>query len=218
MNKQGQIFLLLTILAVTFLLTISTVLLNIQVSEYSQPSADSGKLYEAWDNTVTSAVQIMSVQISYNTNNGATNSSTLTLSPHFDDLVLYLNSKGLVASIEEVSEQYTISPLGQTYSQAMLNTSLDIYIATSSGAKLQGNVTLSVSYNAVIAGSNNLLIVYKLVNNNSYFLNNVGVASLNGNSIQNTGNGSYQLLAPITTPDTLTITTSDFVILQVQLP
>ena len=213
MNKQGQIFLLLTILAVTFLLTISTVLLNIQVSEYSQPSADSGKLFEAWDNTVTSAVQIMSVQISYNTNNIIGNSTALTLTPYFNDLVLYLNSKGLVASIAEVSEQYTISPNGQTYAQAMLNTSLDIYIATSSGAKLQGNLTLSVSYNAVITGNN--LIVYKMVNDNSFFLNNVNVVPQTLlTPVQNNGNGLYNL--PGT--DTYDITTSDFVTLQVQLP
>lgn len=213
MNKQGQIFLLLTILAVTFLLTISTVLLNIQVSEYSQPSADSGKLFEAWDNTVSSTVQIMSVQVAYNTNNGIPTGATNDLGPHLANLEQYLNSKGLVASIEEVAgtEQYVSTSL-ITSSSASLNVTLDIYIATSSGAKLDGTVNLNVTYSAQITG--NILVVSKIVNTNPYFLNSANVVPQTTGSVQNNGNGSYQLAGA----DTYDITTSDFVILQVQLP
>ncbi|MCH8907960.1 MAG: hypothetical protein IH840_12800, partial [Candidatus Heimdallarchaeota archaeon] len=67
MNRRGQIFLLLTVLVLTFIIGISTILLEVKRAQYYDPSTDSDRLFEIWDNAVDAVQQIYSVQIAINT-------------------------------------------------------------------------------------------------------------------------------------------------------
>ena len=70
-NRRGQIFLILTILVISFIVGISTILINVQRAEYFDPAPDSGESLEIWENTIVAIEQIYSVQIAINTQVGS---------------------------------------------------------------------------------------------------------------------------------------------------
>ena len=50
MNRSAQVFLLLTILVMTFLIGITSVLFDIKKIDYIDPSPDADEFLESWDN------------------------------------------------------------------------------------------------------------------------------------------------------------------------
>lgn len=217
MNRRGQIFLLLTILSITFITAISSILLDIQRSQYLEPSADADKIYDVWGNTLYSIEQTIGIQIALNsqipTGNGSFASEIQT---HMDLLETYLNSRGFIASVNVISAIYNASSINGLYAEANMTTLISLQITSSSGASINQILTLDISYHAVavevVAGTQWLMTLAKTVNNQTTYLTDISYSVLGGGDLDDNYNGSYYLNGS----DEYSITTSENVLLIIQ--
>ena len=102
MRRRGQVFLIITVLVVTFLIGISTLLLDTQRAAYLETAPDSNTVLQAWDNTYDSIVQILRTQLSISSN-GPDLSVTTDLTTELLYLENYLLDRGLSAIIRNTS-------------------------------------------------------------------------------------------------------------------
>ncbi|OLS25438.1 MAG: hypothetical protein HeimC2_18940 [Candidatus Heimdallarchaeota archaeon LC_2] len=212
MNRRGQVFLLLTILSITFITAISSVLLDLQRSQYLEPSADADKVFEVWDNTIFSIEQTISIQIAINTQppSAGNRSFATEIQGQMDLLETYLNSRGFIASVNVMWANYT-EPNAGLLAQAKMNASISLQITSSSGTSINQKVNFIITYQAEAVGTDPwLLTITKTVNNQTTFLTDISYSVGAGGILDDIYfNGSYDLIGS----DTYTITTSENVVL-----
>lgn len=218
MNRRGQVFLLLTILSITFITAISSVLLDIQRSQYLEPSADADKVFEVWDNAIFSIEQTISIQIALNTQAGVGDGSFANESQiQFNLLETYLNSRGFIASVNVINATYTapVIILGLS-AEANMNAFISLQITSSSGTSINQIISFDISYLAIaveiVVGTQWLLTLTKTVNSQITYLTDIMYSVVGAGVLTDNFNGSYDLIGP----DDYTITTSENVVLIVQ--
>ena len=208
MNRRGQVFLLLTILSITFITAISSVLLDLQRSQYIEPSADADKIFEVWDNAVFSIEQTISIQIAVNTQTGAVTGDFATeIQTRLDSLEGYLNSRGFIASVNTIGQVNYTAPIAGLLAQANMTALISLQITSSSGTSINQIVNFDISYQAEAIGTGPwVLTLTKTVNDQTIFLTDITYSVLGGGNIDDIYyNGSYDLIGS----DTYTITTSE---------
>ena len=176
MNRRGQIFLIMTILVITFLIGISSVLLEVSRSDYVQPVSDSDVVLQAWDNTYESINQILLVRLSINSQGPTGNQLNIDLRSELGKLETYLNKRGLSAIIQSQNIDYTIIGDQTTDTTVTITGSFTVHLA-SSGVEIDQTFDLSISYNAVISGSN--IIVSSTLNSDINFISGSSITSTN---------------------------------------
>ncbi|MHA2402928.1 MAG: hypothetical protein ACXADH_08075 [Candidatus Kariarchaeaceae archaeon] len=213
MNRSAQVFLLLTILVMTFLIGITSVLFDIKKVDYIDPSPDADEFLESWDNTIEAIEQILSIQIAINSQtavaSGTDNSGEIQT--EMDSLALYLNSKGLSASIQvdgAIPSLYIID-LQVASHELSLSSSIFVHLSSISGTTIDQVVNMRVSYIATATPNN--LVLQKTVNSEIKFLSECNVI-VSGGTITDNGNGWYSATA---SPVDFTITTPDQVLLTI---
>lgn len=206
MRRRGQIFLLLTILSITFIFAVSTILLDIQRAQYLEPSPDIDETFEAWDNTVYSIEQILDIQIAINTQAGSTSRDYgPEIRPELDSLENYLLSRGLIASINlDGVAQYTQPATGGIAAIASITATVSVQIESSSGNSIKQTLGFAIQYAANVDDGTDTLYLTKTVNGITSYIRG---AFFNVGGITDNGNGVYDLPAPaaiiITTPNNL---------------
>ena len=208
MNRRGQIFLLLTILSITFIFAVSTILLDIQRAQYLEPSPDLDETFEAWDITVQSIEQILNVQLAINTQAG---SASGDYSPQINnELVMlenYLLSRGLIASVDLVGTADYVQPaVGGQVAIASLSSSVSLQIESSSGNSIKQILNFTIQYNATVDDTIDTLYLSKTVNGLTTYIRG---ATFNVGGTTDNGNGAYDLPAPaaiiVTTPNNIVL-------------
>lgn len=192
MNRRGQIFLLLTILSITFIFAVSTILLEIQRSQYLEPSPDIDETFETWDNTVYSIEQILSIQMAINTQAGAVDGNySLEIGTELAKVENYALNRGFIASIDLVNMSYYFAPVAGNNASASINGTVFIQLESSSGNSINQLVEFDIKYEAFIDTGTNILTVSKIVNGQQSF---IASATISGPGIiTNFQNGSWEL-------------------------
>ena len=211
MNRSAQVFLLLTILVMTFLIGITSVLFDIKKIDYIDPSPDADEFLESWDNTIDAIEQILSIQIAINSQTGVANGTNNSgeIQTELDSLTQYLNSKGLSASLQvdgAIPSLYIID-LQAVSHELSISSNIFVHLSSISGTTIDQVVNMRVSYTATATPLN--LVVQKTVNTATQFLRECDVQVSAGTIVDN-GNGSY---TASTSPVDFTITTPDQVLL-----
>ncbi|MHA2171420.1 MAG: hypothetical protein ACXAB7_16150 [Candidatus Kariarchaeaceae archaeon] len=213
MNRSAQVFLLLTILVMTFLIGITSVLFDIKKVDYIDPSPDADEFLESWDNTIEAIEQILSIQIAINSQTGVASGTDNSgeIQTEMDNLALYLNSKGLSASIQvdgAIPSLYIIDLQAASH-ELSLSSSIFVHLSSISGTTIDQVVNIRVSYIATATPNN--LVVQKTVNSEIKFLSECNVI-VSAGTITDNGNGWYSATV---SPVDFTIATPDLVLLAI---
>ncbi|MCY3411663.1 MAG: hypothetical protein INQ03_08540 [Candidatus Heimdallarchaeota archaeon] len=197
MNKRAQIFLILTILVVTFLMSISTVLLELQKANYSEVVPDADNVLIAWDNVITGLEQIFDIEIAIRSQAGSASAADIyndvasNFGPAIDDLETYFIGQGLSAIITPTSTvDYTNN--GQDSTDLTLSIIGTFQIHLQSGnVEIDQILEMNVEYHGVSTATT--LVLTKTVNDLTTYL--VGATSSVGN-FQDYLNGYYTFTDP----------------------
>ncbi|MCE7737631.1 MAG: hypothetical protein GPJ54_22260 [Candidatus Heimdallarchaeota archaeon] len=215
MNRRGQIFLLLTILSITFIFAVSTILLDIQRAQYLEPAPDVDETFEAWDNTVDSIEQILNVQIAINTQAGALLGN---YAPQINNELVgvenYLLGRGLIASID-LDGPATYTPPTTTLQDATASilALFSIQIQSSSGNSIIQSLDFAIQYDVNLVGTT--LTLSKTVNGITTYLSGATVDTVG--TIDN-ANGAYTLPGGLPSATPIVVTTPNNVRLIVETP
>ncbi|MHA2250250.1 MAG: hypothetical protein ACXAD7_07805 [Candidatus Kariarchaeaceae archaeon] len=206
MRRKAQIFLIMTILTVSFLIAISTVLFDLKKAEFVEPSPDSDEVFEVWENTVLAIKQILVIEIAVNTQADAIDGTyDADLTPQFQILEDYLVSRGFAASITiNGNSQYTAPALGGQLVTVQLDVDVNLYLSSISGITIEQILSFSIAFTANVDVTN-ILTVYESTNGK---LTYQGGCSLTGGASTDFGNGSYDLTSAgtpyvVETPDNI---------------
>ncbi len=214
MRRKGQVFLLLTLLVLTFMISISSILFDIKKAEYMEPSPDIDESLEAWKNSVETIEQIFSIFISLNSKAGTPDDNYNTeVSTELVKLEDYLNSRGFAATILLVGNAVYTAPVNGSTSFTSLSGIVSIFINSISGTEISQVLKLNVTYSAVVTSTT--LVLTKSVNTNINYLSG---CTINPASWTDMGNGAYTVPAPLAPGTPFTIRTPNAVELQVTTP
>lgn len=214
-SKRGQIFLILTIFAITFLVGITSILIDVQRSQYYDPAPDSNEVFEVLTNTNFAIEKIFRIQIAVNTQATApsgTGTYDASITNQLSNLVNFLQSRGFAASINLVGNTIYTQPTIGLSTVVVLTGTISIFIESTSGIIIEQTVSLVISYEAVITGTT--LSVSTTQNGlTSYLRDAIVTPQTTGLSVSQ-GNGAFSL----TGADNYNVLTNDNVILVVNLP
>lgn len=208
MKKRGQIFLIMTILVISFIISISFVLFDVQRSNFTDPAPDADLALQSWEITYDSIVQIMEIELSQATVNGDL-SGVRDITIPLSNLLSYLTDRGITASIVASSTiDYTSDETTPTDTLYSITGSFDIILETGTTSIVQ-SVTISLAYNAF--SNANTITITRLLNSAFSFVN--GASFTGPSTVVSNNDGSYQAgaagLYTATTPNNilLSITT-----------
>ncbi|MDH5645221.1 MAG: hypothetical protein OEZ01_04395, partial [Candidatus Heimdallarchaeota archaeon] len=158
MIRRGQIFLILTILSISFLVAITGVLLEIRRAEYLDPVPESDRLYYAWENSIDSIELMFDLIISENSQlNVATDITGLyngRLNGYLTNLKNYLEERAISTQINLIGnvEYYNQSSSPQNHNVTMF---AELFLSLSTpNFKLEQTLLLRVSYFVNFVGIN----------------------------------------------------------------
>lgn len=207
MRRRGQIFLILTILVISFMIGITSVLLDIRTADYLDPAPDSDVSLNAWETTTSAIDQIMEIQLSQNSNAQSPNNTNIDLSTPLANLEAYLSQRGLVASITGSNVQYRrYTPVSTNTTEELVG-SFSIYIKSSS-LEINQKIEKQLQYNAY-SDQPSELYVSKILDGQ---VNWISGSSFN-TTVTDNENGSYSG----TSGDYVEITTPSEIFLIVQI-
>lgn len=188
--RRAQIFLILTILVVTFLVGITSVLIDVQRANYVNPAADNSEVLYAWNNAISSTQQILKIEISQQSKVASADVGptdvTSNIQTPINDLVNYLNERGLTAIIIIRSANFLISGFNTQSELIQIDASFNFTIMSGSTSIIQ-TVHMIVQYHAIVTAST--LTIFNKINNETTYLPG---CTITGGTVIDLNNGSYQ--------------------------
>ncbi len=207
-KKKSQIFLLLTLLMLTFFISITDLLLDIDKAQYTDPAAGTQIFIQTWDNTYQAVVDLTQTALARFTQSTNTSNLDVEISNELDIYEDYLLQRG-----------FTLTML---LNQLILDTSLSpasyeitaIYsIALRDGKnELTQILTINSLFSATFVGD--IITVLKTINGESAPISDaqVTVIAPGTSTVTNLKDGRYRV-SVIT--DSFEIITPEGVLLQV---
>lgn len=188
--RRAQIFLILTILVVTFLVGITSVLIDVQRANYVNPAADNSEVLYAWNNAISSTKQILNIEISQQSKIATADVGPTDISPNIqtpiNDLVNYLNERGLTAIIIIGSANFLISGYNTQSELIQIDATFSFTIGSGSTNIIQ-TVHMVIQYHAIVTSSR--LTIFNRINNETNYLPG---CTITGGTVIDLNNGSYQ--------------------------
>ena len=184
-KRKGQVFLILTILVISFIIGISTVLLQIKQSDFIDPAPDANTSFRAWEITVESLHQITDVFLSQYSKNFL--APIQGFNNPFQNLRDYLTNRGVANTIYNttnlnLSNDNTTITNGEIITASI---SFNVYLATAS-TTINQTVSIIISY-TIDASTVGVISVYKTVDGTISYLADCQFSII----VVDLGNGSY---------------------------
>ena len=213
MRRKGQIFLIITILVITFMIGITAILFDVRRSDYFDPAPDSDVTLQAWETTIQALKQMIDVQPSINSIAGDPNATVVDFSSPISNIELYLNERGFSAVIEPLTIPilFTISGDNTISTNVGILATFDIFLASSS-TEINQQIEIAVTYFADYSIANSEVYIKKQINQNNveYIIESI---SSNSN-VNDNFDGSYDTTG-VSTPSFVTFTTPNGIQLNV---
>ena len=215
MRRKGQIFLIITVLAITFLIGISTLLLDSQRAIYIDSAPDTYTSLQAWDLTYDGLVQILEIQLTIDSNLLPLTNLNINLTSQISKLENYLLSRGLSITISPTSNiDFTKTGDLTRNSSVQIIGSFYIHLA-SSNFEVDEDITLQLSYRAVSDLTST--VVTRTLNTNSEYIGDATLSSTTtpAAAFSNIQNGRYDHTLILN--DDILIVTNEGVLIRIQL-
>ncbi len=194
-NRKGQVFLLLAIVILIYLILLSTTIYHITQSPYVVPAPNQKQLSNYIDNSISAIQDLAEASLSHHSS-GATRLEVIGfVLEGLDDIETFLDSHNLpaVLSLDEVdfSVRNTSTLVNPVSILTKFNVTLQI---DSPDVYYDGTFLIDISYHVEISGTSgtaNYVYLYKMNNGIKSMINN-GVLDINpGTPVSNIGDGSY---------------------------
>lgn len=220
MKRRGQIFLIMTILVITFMVGISTVLLQVQRSNYTDTVPDSENVLIAWENAYSSIEQILEIELSICTTSGAL-AGVRDISLPLGNLENYLTNIGLSAIITvDPTSPVTYSNVGATTLVNTAGITGRFYIHLQSGnVQIDQSMVIDLSYSAqsVPDGILTKVIITKTVNSEKMFIIKSTLSAISS-TFTDLQNGAYISVVQIPASEAIAIQTPLNIALDIVAP
>jgi hypothetical protein len=218
-NRKGQVFLLLAIVILIYLILLSTTVYHITQSPYVVPAPNQKQLSNYIDNSITAIQDLAEASLSYSSS-GATRLEVIDfVLEGLEDIESFLDNHNLpaVLSLDEVdfSLYNTSTLINPVFIRTSFNVTLQI---DSPDVYYDATFLIDISYYVEISGTSgteNYVYLYKMNNGIKTMINN-GVLDINPSTpISNIGDGSY--LADLQTGQTIMVTLPHNIVLWMEL-
>ncbi len=218
-NRKGQVFLLLAIVILIYLILLSTTVYHITQSPYVVPAPNQKQLSNYIDNSITAIQDLAEASLSHSSY-GATRPEVIDfVLEGLDDIEYYLDNHNLpaVLSLDEVdfSLYNTSTGINPVFIHTSFNVTLQI---DSPDVYYDGTFLIDLTYYLEIsetAGSENYVYLYKFNNGIKTMINNGEIEISPVTTVYNMGDGSY--LADLQIGQTITVTFLHNIVLSMEL-
>ena len=170
-KSKSQIFLLLTILIITFLVGISSTLVDIRRSQYNDPIPGGTHFNQVWDGVIDNIHQTLKNSISRRSNGNITSVTEMQdfILGQFQDLSSFIASNGYSLLIELktnlVEGSSYLAQSSATFESFALNSINVELILSSQQISLEQNLFIDIEYRMEKDTVSNQISLFSIVNN-----------------------------------------------------
>lgn len=196
-NKKGQVFLLLAIVILIYLILISTTVYRITQSPYIDPAPNQNQLLNYLDNSISNLQEMVELSLSKYSLGDSANDIQTFIQTNIVHIENYLDNHNLPATLSLVTGSLAVgnssSLVNPTYLYCSFNISIHI---NSPDLYYDGVYTFDTTYYLEIsntAGSSNYIYLYKIQNGIQTMISNGIINVFPNTPISNLGDGRYLL-------------------------
>lgn len=202
MRRRSQIFLLLTILVITFIVGIASTLLESQKTQYTDPLQQVPNITSAWEGTISDIQESLILTLAQRSDGSIANTSVAmdnAIDGYFFKIVNFLQLKGYSASItlentivdglDYLHHSNGASPSKTTEAFELNNIEVNVAIQSST-ASLSQKIFFDIYYGSIVNSGSQTVTLYKIINGVRTGLTNAEF-STPGATITETFGGQY---------------------------
>ncbi|RMG20863.1 MAG: hypothetical protein D6732_28295 [Methanobacteriota archaeon] len=200
MKRKSQIFLLLTLLMLTFFVSITGILLDIQKARYTDPSSGVDVFLQTWDNSVENIKDLTHIALARYTQSTNTSNIDVEMQSELNELSNYLLSRGYTSSFLISTFNLVVAGAPSSYSISLL-VQMEISDAKQT---LQQSLSIDLTVSAVLVGSE--ISVFKILNGETIPISDATVTVIppGTSTVTNLRNGNYLVSNPADNFDVIT--------------
>ncbi|MCG3225610.1 MAG: hypothetical protein H7645_01720 [Candidatus Heimdallarchaeota archaeon] len=194
-NRKAQVFLLLAIVILIYLILLSTTVYRITQSPYVNPAPNQKQLSNYIDNSITAIQDLAEASLSHRSTGATRNEIIVFVLEGLNDIEYFLDNHNLpsVLSLDEVD--FSISNTSSIINPVSIQTKFNVTLQIDSpDVYYDGTFLIDITYYVEISdttGSENYIYLYKINNGIKSMINN-GILDINPSTpISNMGDGSY---------------------------
>ena len=218
-NKRGQVFLLLAIVILIYLILLSTTVYEITQSPYIDPAPNQEQLMNYIDNSISSFTGLAEVALSQYSQGVSENDIILLIQSGISDVEAYLDAHNLPAIVEFDDDNIVINNSSISINPVFIRFAGNFSIFIDSpDIYYEALFSLDIAYYleiSEIAGTDNSIYLYKISNNVKTLINNGEINITPSTTISNLGDGSYQ--ADLQLGQTIAVTFDDSIYLWMEV-
>ena len=196
-NKKGQVFLLLAIVILIYLILISTTVYRITQSPYIDPAPNQEQLLNYLDNSISNLQVMVEISISKYSMGDSANDIQTFIQTNIVHIEAYLDDHNLPATLSYVTDSLSVGNtstlINPTYVYCSFN--ISIYI-NSPDLYYDGVYSFDTAYYmeiSNIAGTSNYVYLYKIQNGIQTMISDGNVSVIPSTPVSNLGDGRYLL-------------------------
>jgi hypothetical protein len=194
-NRKGQVFLLLAIVILIYLILLSTTVYRITQSPYVNPAPNQKQLANYIDNSVT-AIQGLAEASLAHSSTGATRNEVITfVLAGLVDIESFLDNHNLPSVLELDEVDFSISNTSASINPVSIHISFNVSLQIDSpDVYYYGTFLIDIAYYVEISstsGSENYIYLYKMNNGIKSMINDAIINITPSTPISNMGDGSF---------------------------
>lgn len=197
-RKKGQVFLLMAILILLYLILLSTTIFKVSQSPYIEPSANEEAILRYMDNSVSAVHELVDVALHQYTYVGMTIAECKeNFELGLNDIETFLKRQSLIAKVELVENTFSIINSSTSVNPVYLELNADIEVKIENPSiiyesLLSLNITYEMQYSS-IASDTNYLYAFKSINGERKSVGTCSIEVTPDTTVINLGDGRYQL-------------------------
>ena len=196
-NKKGQVFLLLAIVILIYLILISTTVYRITQSPYIDPAPNQEQLLNYLDNSISNLQEMVEISLSKYSMGDSSNEIQTFIQTNINHVEAYLDDHNLPATLSYVSNSLSVGNtstlVNPTYIYCSFNISIHI---NSPDLYYDGIYFFDTAYYmeiSNIAGTSNYIYLYRIQNGIQTMISNGIINVVPSTTVSNLGDGRYLL-------------------------
>ncbi len=200
MKKRSQIFLLLTLLMLTFFVSITGILLDIQKARYTDPSSGVDVFLQTWQNSVETIEDLSHIALARYTQGTNASNIDVEMQAELGELSNYLLTRGYTSSFLLTSFNLVVAGAPSSYVVSLIVQ----MVLSDTKQTLQQTLSIDLTVSAVLVGTE--ITVFKLLNGETIPIADatVTVVPPGTSTVTNLRNGNYQVSNPADNFDIVT--------------
>ena len=195
-NKRGQVFLLLAIVILIYLILLSTTVYEITQSPYIEPAPNQEQLMNYIDNSISSFTELAEIALSQHSQGVSENDIILLIQSGVNEIETYLDTHNLPSVVDFDDSNIVINNSTTSINPVFIRFAGNFSILIDSpDIYYEALFSLDIAYYLEISdttGTDNYLYLYKISNNVKTLINDGEISINPSTTVLNLGDGSYQ--------------------------